>query len=150
MSMYGHLEATRAGADGQSRPYVRPSAWLRRVMNPIVVALGGRTVLLVRGRKSGRLLKVPMDPPFEWRGSRYLVSPRGETHWARNLRAAGEADVRMRRRREHIHVTELTGQDRDAVVRSYAATITCNCRRSMEMLPDPADHPVFRIKSPAS
>jgi hypothetical protein len=119
-------------------------------MNPIVVALGGKTVLLVRGRKTGRVLKVPMDPPFLLRGSRYLVSPRGETHWVRNLRAAGKADLRARRRREHVRVTELTGEERDAVVRTYADTITCNCRRSMELLPDPGDHPVFRIEPPGS
>ena len=150
MGMYGHVQAAREGGEDRARPYVRPSAWLRRVMNPIVVALGGRTILLVRGRKTGRLLKVPMDPPFEWGGSRYLVSPRGETHWARNLRAAGEGDLRVHRRGEHIRVTELTGEERDVVVRTYADTITCNCRRSMEMLPDPADHPVFRIEPSGS
>ena len=117
-----------------------------RLLNPITVALGRRTVLLVRGRKSGKVLRVPMDPPFEWNGARYLVSPRGETHWARNLRAAGEADLRTRLGLEHVRAVELQGAERDEVVTTYAATITCNCRRSMELLPDPADHPVFRIE----
>jgi len=120
---------------------------LSKVVNPITVALGRKTVLTVRGRNSGKLLHVPMDPPFEWNGVRYLVSPRGETHWARNLRASGEADLRTRRHVEHVRVTELQGADRDAVVKTYAATITCDCRRSMELLPDPADHPVFRIEA---
>ena len=69
-----------------------------------------------------------MDPPFEWNGARYLVSPRGETHWARNLRAAGEADLHTRRGLEHIRVVELGSAERDAVVKAYADTITCNCR----------------------
>ncbi len=86
-------------------------------MNPITVALGRKTVLVVRGRKSGKLLKVPMDPPFAWNGTRYLVSPRGETHWARNLRAAGEADLRTHGGLEHLRVVELQGEERDAVVR---------------------------------
>ena len=151
MSMYGHLETIPRGAgEGRSRSYVRPSALLAKVMNPIVVALGRKTVLQVRGRTSGKLLKVPMDPPFEWNGTRYLVSPRGETHWARNLRAAGEADLRIRRATEHVHVVEVQGAERDEVVKTYASTITCNCRRSMELLPDPADHPVFRIEPPAT
>ena len=80
----------------------------------------------------------------------YLVSPRGETHWARNLRAAGEADLRARRHLEHVRVVELHGAERDAVVKTYASTITCNCRRSMELLPDPADHPAFRIEPTAT
>jgi len=149
MAVYGHLETTPSGGKGRSRPYVRPSAFLLKVLNPITVALGRQTVLSVRGRKSGKLLKVPMDPPFEWNGTRYLVSPRGETHWVRNLRVAGEADLRTRRRTEHLRVLELDGAERDAVVKTYASTITCNCRKSMELLPDPADHPVFRIEASA-
>ncbi len=150
MGIYGRLETGgRAGTGGRPRPYVRPSALLRRVFNPIAIAVGRKPVLVVRGRRTGKSLQVPMDPPFEWHGTRYLVSPRGETHWVRNLRAAGEADLRTRRRLEHIHVVELDGTERDAVVKTYADTITCNCRRSMEMLPDPADHPVFRIQPPA-
>ena len=35
-------------------------------------------------------------------------------------------------------------------MRAYASTITCNCRKSMELLPDPADHPVFRIDPTAT
>ncbi len=147
MGIYGHLETTPRGAGGGTRPYVRPSALLNKVLNPITVALGRQTVLVVRGRKSGKVLKVPMDPPFAWHGTRYLVSPRGETHWARNLRAAGEADLRTGRGGEHVRVVELQGAERDEVVSTYASTITCNCRRSMELLPDPADHPVFRIES---
>jgi hypothetical protein len=149
--MYGHLETTpRRGADGRSTRYVRPGVFLGKILNPIAVALGRKTVLLVRGRKSGKLLKVPMDPPFEWNGTRYLVSPRGETHWARNLRAAGGADLRTRRGLEHIRVVEIVGQEHDDVVATYASTITCNCRRGMELLPDPADHPVFRIEPTAT
>jgi len=149
MAIDGHLETSpRGGAGGRSKPYVRPGFVLGKVLNPITVALGRRTVLEVRGRTSGRLIRIPMDPPFEWNGTRYLVSPRGETHWARNLRAAGEADLRTRHGREHIRVVELSGAERDAVVTTYANTITCNCRTSMELLPDPADHPAFRIESP--
>lgn len=151
MFSYGRLETTAGGAaGGRTRPYVRPGALIRKVLNPIAVALGGKTILVVRGRRSGRLLKVPMDPPFEWHGSRYLVSPRGETHWARNLRAAGQADLRTRRGLEHVRAVEVSGAEHDEVVKTYASTITCNCRQSMELLPDPADHPVFRIETTAT
>jgi hypothetical protein len=150
MSIYGHLETAPRGAEGHPVRYVRPSAILNKVSNPIIVALGRKPVLLVRGRKSGKLFKVPMDAPFAWHGTRYLVSPRGETHWARNLRAAGEADLRMHGRVEHLRVSEITGKERDEVVATYARTITCKCRLGMEMLPDPADHPVFRIEPTAT
>ena len=146
MGVNEYLEANpRGAAEGRPRTYVRPGVFLSKVVNPITVALGRKTVLFVRGRKSGKLVKVPMDPPFEWHGTRYLVSPRGETHWARNLRAAGEADLRTRRGLEHVRAVELHGAERDAVVKTYASTITCNCQRYMKQLPDSADHPVFRI-----
>jgi hypothetical protein len=150
MDVFGHLEPTpRGSTEGRARPYVRPSALLAKVLNPIAVARNRKMVLQVRGRKSGKVHKVPMDPPFEWNATRYLVSPRGETHWARNLRAAGEADLRTRRGLEHIRVVEVGGAERDSVVQTYASTITCACRRGMELLPDPADHPVFRIEPTA-
>ena len=47
-------------------------------------------------------------------------------------------------------MVELQGEERDNIVRAYASTITCNCRKSMELLPDPADHPVFRIEPPSA
>ncbi len=151
MAMYGHVETTpRRGADGRPARYVRPSAFLNKVLNPIAVALGRKAVLCVRGRTSGKIIKVPMDPPFVWHGTRYLVSPRGETHWVRNLRAAGEADLRTHGHVEHIRVAEIAGQEHDEVVATYASTITCKCRLGMELLPDPADHPVFRIEAAIS
>ena len=149
MSMYGHLVTIPHGIGDRQGAYVRPGAFIR-VMNPVIVALGRKTVLSVRGRKSGKVLKVPMDPPFEWNGTRYLVSPRGETHWARNLRAAGEADLLTRRGLEHIRVVETNGAERDVVVKTYASTITCHCQQYMKQLPDPADHPCFRIEPTAT
>jgi hypothetical protein len=147
MSVTEHLETVPSGADRRPGPYVRPGVFLGKVVNPVMVATGRRTVLAVRGRKTGKVIRVPMDPPFEWHGGRYLVSPRGETHWVRNLRAAGEADLRTRGGgTQHVHVTEVHGAEHDEIVATYATTITCNCRRYMQQLPDPADHPVFRIE----
>ena len=131
----------------RSRPYVHQSVIIRRLVNPLSVWLGSDTVLVVRGRRSGKQRFVPMDPPFEHEGQRYLISPLGDTHWARNLRAAGEAELRVEDRRERIRVIELQGAERDAIVSTYAATITCYCRNYMAKLPNPADHPAFRIES---
>ena len=137
----------RGAAEGRPGRYVHHGALLRRVANPLMVLIGRQTVLFVRGRRSGKRLAVPMDPPFEWHGQRYLVSPLGDTHWARNLRAAGGGELRVRRRRDRFRAVELGGRERDAIVAAYANTITCGCREYLERLPDPADHPVFRIES---
>jgi hypothetical protein len=133
-------------ARGNSKHFVHHGAVMRRVFNPVMVRLGRATVLFVCGRKTGRMLAVPMDPPFEWEGVRYLVSPLGETHWARNLRAAGHAELRVRGRREPFRAVELHGQEHDDILAAYARTITCGCQTYLAKLPDPADHPVFRIE----
>ena len=136
----------KGAAAGRPGRYVHHGALLRRVINPLMVLIGSDAVLFVRGRKSGKRLAVPMDPPFEWQGTRYLVSPLGDTHWARNLRAAGEGELRVHRRVEHVRAVELQGAERDAIVTAYANTITCGCLEYLKMLPDPADHPVFRLE----
>jgi hypothetical protein len=148
--MMGKLErmevSPRGAAEGRPGRYVHHGLLMRRVFNPIMVLIGRDPVLFVRGRTSGKRLAVPMDPPFSWQGRRYLVSPLGDTHWARNLRAAGEGELRIRHRVERFRAVELHGAERDAIVTAYANTITCGCQMYLKQLPDPADHPVFRIE----
>ena len=74
--------------------YIRPGFLITRVANPILTHLGRFPALIVPGRRSGRLLTVSMAEPYDFGGRRYLVSGRGETHWVRNLRAAGRATFR--------------------------------------------------------
>jgi len=51
--------------------------------------------------------------------ARYLVAPRGETQWVRNLRIAGNVELRLGRRVEAVMATELANADKPAVLRSY-------------------------------
>ena len=46
-------------------------------------------LLEVRGRKSGKLYRTPVDL-LEFQGKPYLIAPRGRTQWVRNAEAAGE------------------------------------------------------------
>lgn len=133
-----------SAADAPCR-YVPSGFVMRRIVNPITVLLGGPT-LVVRGRRTGRLLATPV-PPFSLDGTRYLVGGRGETHWARNLRAAGQGELRERRRREPFRAVELTGADRDRVVAAYRERLGRRGEGLFAALPDPAQHPVFRIEA---
>ena len=105
--------------------YQRPDALTMYILNPLITALTklglsmrGSHVLAVRGRKTGNVQEVPVNP-LEVDGVRYLVAPRGETHWVRNLRAAGVAELRLGQRREQIHVTELDDDAKPPVLRAY-------------------------------
>ncbi len=70
----------------------------KHIVNPLVAfvtnigfSLRRSRILAVRGRKSGQIRTTPVNL-LEIGGARYLVAPRGETEWVRNLRAAGDAD----------------------------------------------------------
>jgi len=116
---------------------------MNRVVNPITVRLGGPT-LIVRGRKSGRLISVPV-PPFEYGGVRYFVGGRGETNWVRNLRAAGKAEFRQGHTHEFFRPTELHGAERDRVLSAYRISLGRRVAHFFEVLPNLADHPAFRM-----
>jgi deazaflavin-dependent oxidoreductase (nitroreductase family) len=130
------------------------------IINPIIAALTklgfsmrGSQVLAVRGRKTGKVQEVPVNP-IEVDAVRYLVAPRGETQWARNLRVAGVAELRVGQRREQIHVTELENDAKPPVLRAYLRRwqretgkfFGMDANASDEELRQRApDHPVFRI-----
>ena len=52
-------------------------------------------------------------------GHRYLVSPRGETQWVRNLRAAGTGELRLGRHTESFRGRELGDDEKITVLRAY-------------------------------
>ncbi len=136
-----------AAATHHPGQFIHQNVVMRRVLNPIAVRLGLFTVLYVRGRRTGRRLAVPMDPPFEWEGQRYLVAPFGDCHWARNVRAAGEGELRSHGHLEPFRAIELLGAKHDAILAAYERLTDDTCRSYLRKLPDPADHPVFRIES---
>lgn len=84
------------------------------------VSLKGSRLLAVRGRKSGEWRTVPVNPlPLD--GVRYLVAPRGQTQWVRNIRIAGGGELRLGRRTEPITVTEVADADKVPIIRAYLA-----------------------------
>ncbi|HLX34665.1 MAG TPA: nitroreductase/quinone reductase family protein [Candidatus Limnocylindrales bacterium] len=124
--------------------YVPSTFVMSRIVNPLILLLGGPTVV-VRGRRTGREISTPI-PTFPFEGLRYLVSGGGETHWVRNLRAAGQGDLRRGRTREPFRAVEILGEERDRIVAAYRDAMGIRARSFFSALPDPADHPVFRIE----
>lgn len=75
-------------------------------------------MLRVHGRRTGRLQTTPVLV-LRLGGFRYLVAPRGETDWARNLRSAGWGELMRGRRVERVRATEVDGDERAAAVAAY-------------------------------
>jgi deazaflavin-dependent oxidoreductase (nitroreductase family) len=75
--------------------------YLNRVFAPLAGRLPGLSIIKHRGRKSGREYETVVTA---YRSGKALgiVLGHGETDWAKNVIAAGEAEVRMRRERVHI------------------------------------------------
>lgn len=126
--------------------YVRPPLFVRAIFNPIAMATGlsGVETLQVKGRSSGSLQRLPVIP-VDHAGGRYLVSPRGETDWVKNLRAAGGGELRRKRVATSFAAAELPVDARPPVIAAYRAKAGRSVASFWKRLPDPADHPVFRI-----
>lgn len=116
-------------ADSPSSRYVMPTTPMGRRMgnmfNGTVAALArggisikGSRVLSVRGRKSGQWRSTPVNP-LSYEGRRYLVSPRGQTQWVRNMRVAGGGELRVGRRVETFTAKELPDEQKPALLREY-------------------------------
>jgi deazaflavin-dependent oxidoreductase (nitroreductase family) len=82
------------------------------------LSVKGSRVLYVRGRSSGEWRTNPVNP-LRFEGGSYLVAPRGQTQWVRNLRAAGGGELHLGRRVETFTATELADADKPALLRAY-------------------------------
>lgn len=82
------------------------------------ISIQGTTALRVRGRTSGELRPVVVNL-LTVDGRDYLVSPRGNTQWARNVRAAGSVEMGPRRRSRRRDVVEVPDAGKPALLRHY-------------------------------
>jgi deazaflavin-dependent oxidoreductase (nitroreductase family) len=83
------------------------------------LSVWGSRVLEVAGRTSGEPRRVPVNL-LTLNDDHYLVSARGTGQWVRNVRAAdGKLDLLLGRRRQHWVATELTDDEKPAVLRAY-------------------------------
>ena len=163
--------AAAAGNAGGGNPAAahfrskRPGWFTKNVFNRIInglMGLGfsvwGSRVLEVRGRSSGEPRRTPVNL-LSIDGTRFLVAPRGETQWVRNLRAAGEGRLLLGRRSEPFSAEEIViDAAKVPILRAYLARWKAEVgvffdgvgpdSPEQELLDAAAKHPVFRIAAP--
>jgi len=82
------------------------------------VSVAGTRALRVRGRTTGKLRTVVVNL-MTVDGRDFVVSPRGNTQWARNARAAGEVEMGPRWHRRTVRVTEIDDDAKPVLLRRY-------------------------------
>lgn len=118
---------------------------ISNVMNPIFKMVGALPVVSVRGRRTGKVYSTPINP-VDLNGVKYLVSPRGETGWSRNLRAVGECSLREKGQERRYRASEVPPEQRGPMIAGYLERWGNQTRAQFEALPDPVDHPTFRLE----
>ena len=141
--------------------YQKPSFLLTKVANPMMMKLvkmfglerTGVEVLTVNGRTSGKPRPVPVNP-LEYDGKNYLVCPRGEAEWVRNLRTAGIATLEKKGKRAVVSALELPDAEKAPILKEYlrcwekaaGSYFGLGANASIEQLAGIAPkHPVFEI-----
>ncbi|MFD7090091.1 nitroreductase/quinone reductase family protein [Streptomyces sp. NPDC056652] len=120
------------------------------------VSLLGSAELSVRGRTSGRIQRIPVNP-HAYGGDQYLVSARGHSQWVRNMRAAGAGELRVGRKVRSFTATEIPDSEKLPILRSYLERwgwevnqyfqgVTAKSSDA-EIIAAAPDHPVFLIRT---
>ncbi|MEV0321173.1 nitroreductase family deazaflavin-dependent oxidoreductase [Streptomyces sp. NPDC050658] len=147
---------------GSSSPYYLKGSPLNVRLNGVIgwlarhgISLMGSAELSVRGRKSGQMQRVPVNPFTHEGGRQYLVSARGHSQWVRNMRAAGGGELRVGRKVRTFTAVEIPDAEKLPVLRGYLEKwgwevnqyfkgVTAKSTDA-EIEAAAADHPVFRI-----
>lgn len=109
-----YVMPTTAAGRLSGRLFNSSVAWLTRRG----FSVWGSRVLYVRGRTSGQWRSTPVNV-LTHGGRRYLVAPRGQTQWVRNLRVAGVGELRVGKKTEKFTATELADADKPTILRAY-------------------------------
>ena len=144
------IRASRAATFSGEMAYRKPNAFTRKVFNPLAMRfhISGTSSLGVRRRRSGEIQRVPVIL-LERDGAEYLVSVRGESDWVKNLREAGEAELEGKDGTRRVRVAEIPVAERPPVLEAYQELAGRAVASHFKALPDPADHPVFRLEPTA-
>ncbi|MDK0518018.1 nitroreductase/quinone reductase family protein [Streptomyces sp. ML-6] len=153
---------TQAQTQAAAQPYYLQANAFNVRMNGVIgwlarhgISFKGSAELSVRGRKSGQMQRIPVNP-HTYEGEQYLVSARGHSQWVRNMRVAGGGELRVGRKVRVFDAVEIADDAKKAeVVRAYLEQwgwqvnqyfngVTAESTDA-EILAACPDHPVFRF-----
>ncbi len=126
--------------------YLKPNVFTAKVFNRIAMAtgIGGSETMTCTGRKSGNPQQIPVVP-VEVDGTLYVVCPRGETQWVRNVRAVPKVSIKNKQGSHDYAASELPVAERSPIIAAYRAKAGKSVNGYWKHLPDDKDHPVFKL-----
>lgn len=126
---------------------------LMTFLSRLGISVYGSRLLRVRGRTSGEWRETTVNP-LRLEGRTYLIAPRGHVQWVRNLRASGEGELQLGRRRRLFSAREVADDDKTPILREYMRKWAFEVGRFLEVSKDASDaqlraiapkHPVFEV-----
>jgi F420H(2)-dependent quinone reductase len=143
--------------------YRQPSWFTKNVFNGVVavmtragVSVWGSRVLRVKGRTTGEWRTAPVNL-LTYEGRQYLVAPRGQTQWVRNIRVSGTGELLLGTRVQPFRAVEVGDEEKIPILKAYlkrwkaevgvffkgvsADSPEADLRRIAP------DHPVFRVEA---
>ncbi len=82
------------------------------------ISIAGTRALRVRGRKTGKRRGIVVNM-LTVDGRDYVVSPRGNTQWARNARIAGVVEMGPRWRSRQVRISEVADAAKPPLLQRY-------------------------------
>jgi deazaflavin-dependent oxidoreductase (nitroreductase family) len=122
------------------------------------LGLSHNFLLEVRGRKSGRIYSTPVNV-LDYHDKEYLVTPRGDTQWVRNVIVSREATLVKGTKREKVRLRPIADEAKAEILKAYLDRYKLTVQR---YFPVPAGspteafeplaprYPVFEITSDSS
>ena len=143
--------------------YIKPDWFTLHLLNPTVrtftrmgLSVWGSRILRVRGRKSGEWHSHPVNL-LTYEGRQYLVAPRGNTQWVRNIRVSNEGELVLGSKVQRFRPVEIADDQKVLILRDYlrrwkfevgmffsGVSADSSDEELRRIAPD---HPVFRVET---
>jgi deazaflavin-dependent oxidoreductase (nitroreductase family) len=145
-------------------PHYRKPGWFTvHVFNGSValatrlgLSLKGSRILRVKGRRTGEWRSTPVNL-LVLDSDLFLVAPRGETQWVRNMRVSNGGELVLGKKTEPFTAVEVSDEEKPEILRAYLKRWKAEVGVFFDGVgPDSPDdemrriapeHPVFRISS---
>jgi len=124
--------------------FMRPNP-LDRIVNRVFgllvrigFGLAHNFLLEVPGRKSGRIYATPVNV-LTHENKRYLVAPRGDTQWVRNVVVSQKASLVRGAKRENVRMRAIADDAKPEILKAYVDRYRLTVQR---YFPIPAGSPL--------